>query len=1063
MNFDTDLVTGDDAANGGRHPPIRQATPAAPTGAKRRTTAAAAGELIDGPAPEKVDRSDDALLAHLDELFSGLLDTARAQPQPSTGAEPAAPLSPVEQMHAMQRAERAGDEQALAAFKAMRQAPASRALALRPSPAPTGKRVPRRGLGPRLFIGFDCEWNFKSKGRNRIISAQFYVFGPTGRTCAKLFDLAGDHDQDLRLRLVDALDVVLDEAEQERVFEEWPHEVVLSGFFTRADITAFTDFKEFRHQLNGVNGTFATVMKPADLTLPMSAERVARLKSRYRLVVNDGFDPRELKVRLIDASRLAPPGTALEKLGAWLKEPKVELPAGYSKSDMLTFMRKEPVKFREYALHDARLAALYVLWVLWFSDRHLGLKGLSTTMSGLAVRVGELCMRKDGVHPDVAMNFEIHTQSGWDTFNGRPTTRTERVPHRIRGWLETFLADTYLGGRNECFVFGPTERGRLYDPDLAGAYVTGLAYVMTLDYSRAVTSRSVSDFIGHVAGFAEVSFQFPLGTKYPCLPVQVGIRGLWYPLGGISLCTAPEIELAVAMGAQVEVTFGYVIPWKNRDAVFAESAPRLARWQAQMAKKRPGIPVLEGVDDVLVVPDEMQFPPDPRGDEGYRPMEGFAAFIRHQRLKYQRKSLPFEFIKGVGNGLYGKTGQGYKSKRSFDPKTMGSKPIGASRVSEAAVAAMVCGFVRATASEILWKLPADATAVSVTTDGMLVSVPAGELDLTGEMCRRYQALVERIAPGTSMLELKHQVMQVFAARTRGQFTSEADGKHAVVIAKAGHKVVLEGDEARRQWQMTPQGQADFMVRLALNRYPGQKLPQEAFLSMRDQLNSDWDLQMQAREIKVALEYDFKRKPVNPRMVVVEGYETEHLAFDTVPWPNVDEGALVRTIFDQWRLKNCLKTMADWESWQAFMTHHLGNWRRRNAAPSTPQAPEAPAPTAIGSAPRQLAGAGGVKTRGGTGMMYARGNGGYLRLTIRTFLAAYVQRQWGLAEVDLSQAQLAEWLTAQGYEVKLHDVKNAGRSQLNEQVVAPSAEVMAFLAVVQGRFQGLEVARFVAKI
>jgi hypothetical protein len=83
----------------------------------------------------------------------------------------------------------------------------------------------------------------------------------------------------------------------------------------------------------------------------------------------------------------------------------------------------------------------------------------------------------------------------------------------------------------------------------------------------------------------------------------------------------------------------------------------------------------------------------------------------------------------LGNSVYGKTGQGFRHKRALDPGSMTSVVVGPSRISDAAVAGLVCGFIRATISEILWKLPADAMLISATTDGFLVDVPIDQLVL----------------------------------------------------------------------------------------------------------------------------------------------------------------------------------------------------------------------------------------------------------------------------------------------------------------------------------------------
>jgi hypothetical protein len=95
----------------------------------------------------------------------------------------------------------------------------------------------------------------------------------------------------------------------------------------------------------------------------------------------------------------------------------------------------------------AHLAVLYAMWVLWFSDRFLDIKGLSTTVSSLSVRLAPQCMRSDGVHPDVALNFTKAVDVTWDHRNQRPMTRSQRVPIDLRRWLESFLSDVYAGGR----------------------------------------------------------------------------------------------------------------------------------------------------------------------------------------------------------------------------------------------------------------------------------------------------------------------------------------------------------------------------------------------------------------------------------------------------------------------------------------------------------------------------------------------------------------------------------------------------------------------------------------
>lgn len=52
---------------------------------------------------------------------------------------------------------------------------------------------------------------------------------------------------------------------------------------------------------------------------------------------------------------------------------------------MAQFPRERREEFEAYGLRDAEIAAMYVLWVVWFSSRFLGLdmRHLSATASGL--------------------------------------------------------------------------------------------------------------------------------------------------------------------------------------------------------------------------------------------------------------------------------------------------------------------------------------------------------------------------------------------------------------------------------------------------------------------------------------------------------------------------------------------------------------------------------------------------------------------------------------------------------------------------------------------------------
>jgi hypothetical protein len=319
-----------------------------------------------------------------------------------------------------------GDDHLGAYLAQMQAAPDTFLTAYRQSPdlCKGGVDMSARGLGPSVYIGFDAEWEFERRGRNRVLSVQFFLIGSSGLTHTQVLHLGGKGAVTERPSLAQALNDLLEEAMDFGVITEWPGEVVLVGFFTRADITVFSDFKKLRPQLDGVGGTLVTVKEAAQVELPLSPKREAQLKSQYQFVVGDPFD----------ASRLAPPGQSLARLGQWLGLEKLELPLGFSKDKMSEFQTQNKAAFEAYGLRDAEIAVTYLLWVFWFANRYLGLQGLSATASSLSVRLAEQCIRKDGVAPDVALNYDVVERKRWNPKTDRAVTVKNRTPKRIRSW-----------------------------------------------------------------------------------------------------------------------------------------------------------------------------------------------------------------------------------------------------------------------------------------------------------------------------------------------------------------------------------------------------------------------------------------------------------------------------------------------------------------------------------------------------------------------------------------------------------------------------------------------------
>jgi hypothetical protein len=257
-----------------------------------------------------------------------------------------------------------------------------------------------------------------------------------------------------------------------------------------------------------------------------------------------------------------------------------------------------------------------------------------------------------------------------------------------------------------------------------------------------------------------------------------------------------------------------------------------------------------------------------------------------------------------------------------------------------------------------------------------------------------------------MLECKHQVQQLVAMRTRGQITAIASPGEAPVLAKSSVKPPMADKSLHN----------DYMLNLFLDRQPGQMHASSHLISMREQWTTESDLVVKKRDQRLNLEWDMKRKLINPRMVEVNG--TEHLACDSVAWDTAEQAELTRAIFDGWCRKNCLKTLADFDNWEEFYAVRL-------------------------------------LTRNSSIRITAEGTVGLLR---RLFLRAYTQEVWGTSKT-MSYRELADWLTTQGYITTLTEVKNASRGKLVEGVVPITPKVQALLAVLKEVQPDLEVERF----
>ena len=797
---------------------------------------------------------------------------------------------------------------------------------------PASKKVSVISSDLTLHIGFDTEYVFNPETRqNDILSYQSYVVLPDNTGISNII-YPPDSQKKSRLSFKEFLCQTITPLLATGVITIWPGIINIYAHFIRADIASFANFwSDYKILLKGIRGTVSSFKNRYGIDFDEQQER--RVKTEQIMFDKRTSPPRCSNVAFIDTLLITPGGMGLAECGELLGLPKLTIPAPYSITNMREYLLGDRAGFEAYALRDAEIAVRYALQVRNFCARELMIDRVPATIGAMAVSRFTKTLKENNISPEVCLGTHIKTRELWLT--EKQAFRTIKNPASVpsRELFETFPINCYHGGRNECFMMGVTPSDHWYDYDLAGAYTTGLLDILTPDYGNIRLSKNPDDYCGHVMGFALVTFRFPESVPYPSLPVRTDQYGLFFPLSGESWATAPEIELALSLGAEMTIHNGIIVPW---------------------------------ICDT-----------SPHNSESTSVFLPFVQQVRENRNRHIKGSLEEKFCKEIGNSLYGKLAQGLRAKTAFDTARGLNRSLPPSSVTQPFFAAHVTGFIRAVVGELMNALPSDSSVVSVTTDGFLTNCPLDKINMSGPLSSRFQSLCDIVDPGSSMLTCKHEVSQLIAMKTRGQLTYRAIQGKPVVHARAGVKP--PADIPRSDYN-------DYMVDLYLNRLPGQTLSRSTLISTREMWLSESDLVSREQDIRLNLEFDFKRQPVQPAMN--EG----HLLMFSRPWDNMEEALQQRSLFDDWRQTHTLKTLADWDDWCDFLYCR----------------------TVFSD------------------MKLKVGSKRSDDILVRLFLRALTQCQWGLMLKDkksYSCKEVAEWLTSEGYSVTVTDVKNAVRAKI----------------------------------
>lgn len=638
---------------------------------------------------------------------------------------------------------------------------------------------------------------------------------------------------------------------------ELPDSIYLIGHFTRADIPGFSDFAETTKMvLSNIRSTFSSV----DYSMPMS-------------LCDDEGSFGEFKVMIRDTILMVPAGAkSLASVGEIVGFDKIKLADTPEKEldikeSMLRYRTTNWPQFREYAIRDAIICVRYAERILF---QYFGLFRkfeLPITLTSFGTQLVIDDWTAKGWKANDVLGREDVVEKVYQRRLGHYRNKEKNPLREEPFYEEAFVTETYHGGRNEQFLFGVGQKGTWRDFDLRSAYATAMAQIGLPDWDRVERIEGYEGVNPLDLAYFSVDFEFPESVRFPTLPVRTG-NGIIFPRKGRSLCVAPEMFLAIKLGAMIE----------HRRAILVRSD---------------------------------------------RTQSVFCDFIKQcidNRNKFERKSFDDVFWKEIGNSTYGKTAQGLRHKRVYDLRDDQMTEIPVSPITQPYFAAFITSYTRAVLGEILNSFSSDVCVFSVTTDGFLTNATDEDIHkaTSGELFATFSEARRSLDGSDRALEVKHTIRQPIGWRTRGSATlMPGNDRDAIVLQKGGIKTNQLFDAKQEN---------DYTVRQFLNRQPDSVIEYKSNIGLREMVYNNADFVPRSVEKRLSMEFDWKRTPVNPRKVTFdfEGVTYSHLTFDTLPLEDVHQFDSTREAWERYD-KNPhrnLKTVADLEKFKNYLATNI---------------------------------------------------------------------------------------------------------------------------------------------
>lgn len=380
-----------------------------------------------------------------------------------------------------------------------------------------------------LIVGIDCQSHQISESENELLCYAWYCIGELGH-CYNTY-VPGNGK---RLKLQQLVKIIVEDAIWQGAIPKAPCALYMVSYYTPGLISHLKDFKSIYNKFQAVSGAFTRTQTPLSIAYTNTSKR-----------------PIKTKLFLYDTKLISP-----DKIYTQALSVHFDLSTAAIKNNSGNHQHYD---FEVDALCKSETAAKYFDYFKKFASDELRTVNTPATIGSCAEKLLYKIWEEQNYSSDYVLGYDEHKIEHFDESTLRYSTYQTKVPNLFRDINQSIVDESFHGGRNECFYYGITPDDAWKDWDIISAYTTVLAMLNPLFYHAAYESNEVNDYHYSKHGYAYLSFQFPVGVNYPCLPVRTK-NGLVFSLAGETFATAPEIYLANSLGCKIEIQKGIIIP-----------------------------------------------------------------------------------------------------------------------------------------------------------------------------------------------------------------------------------------------------------------------------------------------------------------------------------------------------------------------------------------------------------------------------------------------------------------------------------------------------------------------